>query len=192
MATREIIVSRTGEARAIYDPRTHQLLSALGQPEIRRASHVEPTAELSDQAVELLLRQRQPPLDQYPADLVTTPYLLQGLRQRLPQAWWADCSPSAGPVLGPFADRYTALQEETKWLQANHIPTCRKCADAPRPPLSVLCSCGLYCRPGYLLCPSCVERDNLERATQIESPVVYRPQIEPITQPVLTEKDLHG
>jgi len=185
MATREILVSRTGVARAVYDPKVHQLLSAVGTPEIRRASHVEPTAELSDKAVELLLRQQQPPLDAYPADLVTTPYLLTGLRQRLPSAWWADCSPSSGPVLGPFTDRDAALQAETEWLHANHIPV-----DVNKPrtrqPAPLLCYCGGECVPGFLLCPECVARDNEERERDTRS----RIQIEPPTTPVLTEADL--
>lgn len=186
MATREIIVSRTGVARAVYDPRVHQLLSAVGTPEIRRASHVEPTAELSDNAVGLLLRQRQPPLDNYPAELSMTPYLAGGLRARLPAAWWADCSPSGGPVLGPFTDRDTALHEEAKWLSENRIPV----RSAPRS-LPLLCSCGEHdCAPGYLLCPACVARDEHEQAQ--EHPIMSRIQIEPPTRPVLTEKDLHG
>lgn len=191
MAKREIIISRSGVARAIYDPQVHRLLSSLGTPEIRRASNVEPTAELSDRAVELLLRQRQPPLDAYPAELVMTPYLLTGLRQRLPQGWWADCSPSAGPVLGPFVDRDTALQAETTWLRDNRIPTCSQCANTPRRDAPLLCSCGEHdCAPGYLLCPECITRDDRELALHGVSS--YKIQIEPPTAPVLTEEDLPG
>lgn len=33
--------------------------------------------------------------------------------------WWADLSPVAGPLLGPFAVRSAALQAERIWLE-NH------------------------------------------------------------------------
>ena len=35
--------------------------------------------------------------------------------------WTADLSPVAGPVLGPFQDRSTALQAETDWLRENWL-----------------------------------------------------------------------
>ena len=31
-------------------------------------------------------------------------------------AWWADLSPSDGPILGPFATRTEALEAEFAWL----------------------------------------------------------------------------
>jgi hypothetical protein len=33
--------------------------------------------------------------------------------------WWADLSPSRGPVLGPFPKRSLALQAEHEWLTQN-------------------------------------------------------------------------
>jgi hypothetical protein len=36
-------------------------------------------------------------------------------------AWWADLSPSQGPVLGPFPHRSLALQAEHDWLVQNVI-----------------------------------------------------------------------
>ena len=35
--------------------------------------------------------------------------------------WWADLSPLAGPVLGPFQVRSEALAAEHSWLETNWI-----------------------------------------------------------------------
>ena len=35
--------------------------------------------------------------------------------------WWADLSPSAGPVLGPFLRRSDALLAEAQWLSAHRL-----------------------------------------------------------------------
>jgi hypothetical protein len=35
--------------------------------------------------------------------------------------WTADLSPVAGPKLGPFPSRSTALAAEAEWLEANRI-----------------------------------------------------------------------
>ena len=35
--------------------------------------------------------------------------------------WFADLSPVAGPVLGPFDRRSEALAAELQWLQANRL-----------------------------------------------------------------------
>ena len=37
--------------------------------------------------------------------------------------WNVDLTPSAGPVLGPFAWRSQALQAEQAWLEANWLTT---------------------------------------------------------------------
>lgn len=34
-------------------------------------------------------------------------------------AWWADLKPAAGPRLGPFQHRSTALRAEMQWLEAH-------------------------------------------------------------------------
>ena len=43
--------------------------------------------------------------------------------------WWADLSPAAGPVLGPFGLRSEALAAELDWL-SDHLAAM---AAAPRP-----------------------------------------------------------
>jgi hypothetical protein len=35
--------------------------------------------------------------------------------------WWADLSPVAGPLLGPFAHRSAALVAEATWLSENWL-----------------------------------------------------------------------
>jgi len=39
-----------------------------------------------------------------------------------PDGWYADLSPVAGPLLGPFALRAEALAAEVKWLLDNGTP----------------------------------------------------------------------
>ena len=42
--------------------------------------------------------------------------------------WWADMSPSGGPVIGPFRSRTEALGAETGWLAARlGSPTRARC-----------------------------------------------------------------
>ena len=35
--------------------------------------------------------------------------------------WWADLSPTEGPVLGPFPNRSAALAAEHTWLETNWL-----------------------------------------------------------------------
>jgi hypothetical protein len=35
--------------------------------------------------------------------------------------WWADLSPVAGPILGPFIFRSAALAAEQAWLEQNRL-----------------------------------------------------------------------
>ena len=120
----EIIIGKGGQTRAIYSPTASRLLSTLGTTETRRASHVEPTAELGEAALRELVK----------ANPGTTP---DAIRALLPtDAWWADLTPVGGPVLGPFHERDVALAAELTWLQANNIPNCRdgRCGIQIEPP----------------------------------------------------------
>lgn len=105
----EIIVSPQGVARHIYSEEAASISAVLGPQEIRRASHVEPTAELSAEAYLWLARHRPEVFQRDPLN---------------PGAWWADMLPVEGPVLGPFADRQLALDAEVTWLKERNIPTC--------------------------------------------------------------------
>lgn len=125
----EIIIPRgIGKPiRGIYSPEVQKIAEALGTVETRRASHVEPTEELTAPAITWLLRHEFG----LPEGMPLEPEAANQHRDKLPNAWWADCLPVDGPVLGPFPDRDTALAAESKWLRANNIPTCRACADHP-------------------------------------------------------------
>jgi hypothetical protein len=37
--------------------------------------------------------------------------------------WWADLSPSSGPILGPFGHRSQAVAAELEWLEENWLST---------------------------------------------------------------------
>jgi hypothetical protein len=94
----------------MYSPFTAKLSRRLGEVETRRASHVEPVEELSG-AARQNIRMRlhlDPSVD---------------LRGHYPMSWWADMTPSGGDVLGPYANREEALEDEKIWLLERHIPT---------------------------------------------------------------------
>jgi hypothetical protein len=120
----ELIIPRGREKpiRGIYSPRVHAIAQGLGKVTTRRASHVEPTEELSQAAKDWIWNHIED------AD-VAADGLPSGVMEELHEAiyppgkWWADCLPVGGPVLGPFDDRDTALQKESEWLRANNIPT---------------------------------------------------------------------
>lgn len=126
----------TEPARAIYDPAAAELFKKLGTVDIRRASNVEPSHDLSNEAVEWLLRHGNTgyfitiPRDFQP----TTTDFWVDLRKAMPaDKWWADLLRSNGPVLGPFATRDEGIEAELAWLKAHNYPTCRDCAQAPQP-----------------------------------------------------------
>lgn len=126
---KEIIFSRRGQtARTVYDPETAQTMNKLGEVTTQRASHVEPTQELSQAAKDWIW-------NNIPDADVASEGLPSGEMQELhdalypPNKWWADCLPVGGPVLGPFDDRDSALEAEANWLRENNIPVCAPCRD---------------------------------------------------------------
>jgi hypothetical protein len=96
-----------GRARTIYGEEIN--LSELGVVELRRASHVEPTRELSRDAREWLLDKFERTSEHLAA---ATPG---------PMLWWADMLPMNGPVLGPFDTRSEALAAEIVWIDDRGI-----------------------------------------------------------------------
>ena len=112
----EVIVGKDGTIRAVYSPVTAKLAQAFGTPEVRRASHVEPTAELTRTAAYVWVSNHCPQPDQ---GRLSGPEL----RMLLPEGWWADMTPVGGPVLGPYDTREEALDDEKTWLLEHHIPT---------------------------------------------------------------------
>lgn len=131
----KIAVPIQGGARAIYSPEAAEVLSSLGPTVTRRASHVEPTTELREPALRWLgkatdehgLRRFFPAI---PADFFDQPFahpnvpqeLRQILDDMLPGVWWADMTPVAPLVLGPFPTNTAALAAEVAWLEQHHFP----------------------------------------------------------------------
>jgi hypothetical protein len=116
MAGKQIRISipLSGGPRAIHSPEAAAVLKQLGATETRRASHVEPTSEISLEAINWMI-----------ANGHESAFLMTEVsRDQLPaDKWWADMLPVRGPVLGPFDTREEALREEVVWLNANGIPT---------------------------------------------------------------------
>ncbi len=106
----KIIFGADGKARAIYGEEID--LEEIGPVHLRRASHVEPTTDLSSTAREYLLNK----FEDVNQHLATAAECLEG------SFWWADLLPVNGPVLGPFSTRSEALEAELRWLEDNGIP----------------------------------------------------------------------
>jgi len=133
----------TGEAqpRALYTPLTDRLIGCLGEKTTQRASHVEPTSELSAAARDWIKTHAAE--EGYDITVNDEPGKLRLVDDQYmyaiwANAWWADLTPVGGPVLGPLDTRESALDAEETWLHAHNIPYCRPCADSPtgRPPSS--------------------------------------------------------
>ena len=102
----KVVIDKRGGIRAIWKPELDQIIPAEAHRDLRRASHVEPTQELSQQARENLRA--------------------QGMTALPPNLWWADMAPVGGPVLGPYVSREKALEEEVLWLEGHGIPAPRR------------------------------------------------------------------
>ena len=98
----KIRFDRDGTARTIYGEEI--ALTKLGTVELRRASHVDPTAELTVDARTWLL-------DKY---VEMNDHLASASPSKA--CWWADMMPMNGPVLGPFDTRSDALAAEVAWI----------------------------------------------------------------------------
>ena len=105
----KIRFDRDGSARTIYGEEID--LAELGVVELRRASHVEPTKELTEAARSWLM-------DKFEQ---ITDHLAEAADVRNRQKWWADMIPMNGPVLGPFDTRSEALAAERVWLDEHGI-----------------------------------------------------------------------
>ena len=97
-----------GRARTIYGEEID--LSELGVVELRRASHVEPTRELSAEARKWLRDKFERTVDNITPSVPDPP-----------PRWWADMLPMNGPVLGPFDTRSEALAAERVWIDDRGI-----------------------------------------------------------------------
>lgn len=103
-----IVIGRDGNSRMIVGEGAEPYL-ALGQPEQRRASHVEPC----DHALRVVFR------------LLRRIFGDTGQISDWTRGWgvdWrADMGPMGGPVLEVFNDRTSALAAERAWLVENYL-----------------------------------------------------------------------
>ena len=150
--SQELIIGKSGEIRGIYSPEVNKITSALGTPEKKRASHVEPNEELRNEAIDWLIKNRPELVREVPTVGVIGP--ADSVRRwrathYLPIGWWADLLPVGGPVLGPFEDRDPALAAEVAWLRDNNIPfepaDMKPAEEHPSPPPT---AAGQVCQPG--------------------------------------------
>lgn len=110
-----IIVGKDGKMRHLYHPIADQITDSVSdKSELHRASHLEPTEELSKAALHWLR-------DNYADTDLRTCTDMHSVRERLPRGWWADLSPMNGGVLGPFASKPEAAAAEETWLLANNL-----------------------------------------------------------------------
>ena len=123
-------IAKGGETRAIYSPETKRIAEKLGEPEVRRASHVESGHDLSSDAVDWLNTNGIIKIiateDKYDLLVAKVPvglaFLIRETEEPMQRKFWADLLPVGGPVLGPFDERPEALAAESAWLIENHIP----------------------------------------------------------------------
>lgn len=126
-----VFISRGGEIRHTHSTEAAAITSDVtGARSLRRASKVEPTAELSEEAIAWLAICAPHPK---PAFIVWSPShipfrsAINALRGSImlhaADKWWADMLPSNGPVLGPFFTNTEALTAELAWLDRHGVPT---------------------------------------------------------------------
>lgn len=110
----KLVIHPGGEVVAIHSDRIQPLMEQLGQQiTIRRASHVEVTADLSLESANRLISQRG-------ATFAGT-----WRNPDFNNKFWADLHPSGGPVLGPFDTYQAAIEAEVAWINAHGLTACQ-------------------------------------------------------------------
>lgn len=112
MKTVDLVIRPDGTIESVHADSLVPFFNKMGSMTRSRASRVEPTEELSDEAIHSLMTQKVMP--ETGLDLG-----LAFLLFHFPAAWWADMTPSAGPVLGPFDLHQQAIEAELRWLHDN-------------------------------------------------------------------------
>ena len=125
----EILVTTTGEIRAIHSDAIMPVLENLGIVIMRRASHVEPASGIRDVARDwfqaFMLAASPEAVARYKAleghkRITYHDGLISHIDGR--EQWYADLTPVNGPVLGPFDSKQLGLDAEVAWLRENGIP----------------------------------------------------------------------
>lgn len=108
-----INIAPDGTITMIHDDAMQGLLAA-GEPTIKRASHVEPGSELSQ---ETLARMHEDPWRSHMVSQNSANKLM--IDSAFKTYWFADMHPSGGAVMGPFISRSKALTAEVEWIVEN-------------------------------------------------------------------------
>ena len=111
--------TRSEGVRAIASETAIDVLQQLGPlTPLRRASRVEPTADLAPAVRDALISSGR--LVQRAEQWVAIG--TDGAEYPAGTIYWADLSPVDGPTLGPFRSRDEAIAAEVAWLVAARIP----------------------------------------------------------------------
>jgi len=103
-----VVIESDGSVRFLREPGT-EALDALGEPDTRRVSHVEPVHRLLRWAFHALRRHRR------------DDGVLAAFTRRWPCRWQSRLSPVGGPTLGPFARRSAAIAAEIDWINTCYL-----------------------------------------------------------------------
>ncbi len=121
------ISTGTTQPRAIHDPLSHSLLSAVGDTTTRRASNVETGKDLSQAALRIVWEYGHATQHHDESEAITGEACPQyKIKPEYREHWFADMTPCGKHVvLGPFdpGKREQALQSEVTWLQDHDIPS---------------------------------------------------------------------
>ena len=98
-----ILFAKDGTASHIHNEELAELMSGVGECQIKRASHVEPYGSLPVAAW----------------GLIALAVVAGEKQQPKPNDWFSDLTVSGGPVAGPFPTRDAALKYEREWLEQN-------------------------------------------------------------------------
>lgn len=178
----KIIIPRGGDKpiRGIYDPKMMPIVETLGECELARASHVEPTASLSESTKDwLACFARLGNSEHY-----------KGQPELPKNKWWADMQPVGGPVLGPFDTRDEALEKEVEWLQKNKIPVASDPLNDPIQAAGGVPTELIYVPVDGGSDTLAVKKDSPLGEMITKSNGACSIQIEPPTEPVMTQADL--
>lgn len=111
----KLVISGGGTVRAIHSDSMQPIIEKVcGPVTIRRASHVDVTADL-----------RPEPIDELCTFCEAPRLTVAEFNEKYRNKFWADLGPVDGPILGPFETRGEALAAEAVWIEANALGATR-------------------------------------------------------------------